>query len=116
MTSLLLKARISAVAKPKLFSTLPQPRMVRMRCSENVKTELDTDQDQAQKITDWVDPKDNSGEFKRGASVFRSFISKEKGAEYPPEKGRYHLFVSYACPWGEFPPCPTRCIAPDRIR
>ena len=22
------------------------------------------------------------------------------GAEFPPEKGRYHLYVSYACPWG----------------
>lgn len=57
---------------------------------------------QAQKITNWVDPKDTSGEFKRGASVFRNFISREKGAEFPAEKGRYHLFVSYACPWGVF--------------
>ncbi|KFY22890.1 hypothetical protein V493_06245 [Pseudogymnoascus sp. VKM F-4281 (FW-2241)] len=51
------------------------------------------------KITNWVDPKDKSGEFKRGASVFRNFISREAGAEFPAEKGRYHLYVSYACPW-----------------
>jgi len=51
------------------------------------------------KITNWVDPKDKSGEFKRGASQFRNFISKEPGAEFPAEKGRYHLYVSYACPW-----------------
>ncbi|KAJ6144672.1 glutathione S-transferase omega-like 2 [Penicillium chermesinum] len=51
------------------------------------------------KITDWVDPKDKSGEFKRQQSVFRNFISREPGAEFPPEKGRYHLYVSYACPW-----------------
>ncbi|KKY19930.1 putative cell wall biogenesis protein glutathione transferase [Phaeomoniella chlamydospora] len=51
------------------------------------------------KITDWVDPKDKTGEFKRGTSKFRDTISTESGARYPPEKGRYHLYVSYACPW-----------------
>lgn len=54
-----------------------------------------------QKITDWVNPNDKSGEFKRQQSVFRNFISREPGAQFPPEKGRYHLYVSYACPWGE---------------
>lgn len=42
---------------------------------------------------------DKNGEFKRLPSVFRNFISKEPGAEFPPEKDRYHLYVSYACPW-----------------
>ncbi|KAJ7914256.1 glutathione S-transferase [Mycena leptocephala] len=37
------------------------------------------------------------GSFKRVASVFRSFI--EKGGQFAPEKDRYHLYVSYACPW-----------------
>lgn len=55
--------------------------------------------DTASKITDWVDPKDKSGEFKRGQSVFRDAISKKPGAKHPPEKDRYHLYVSYACPW-----------------
>ncbi|KAI9815353.1 MAG: S-glutathionyl-(chloro)hydroquinone reductase [Thelocarpon impressellum] len=50
-------------------------------------------------ITHWVDPNDKSGEFKRGASAFRSFISKKPGAEFPAEKDRYHLYVCYACPW-----------------
>lgn len=48
-------------------------------------------------ITNWAD---KSGEFKRGQSQFRNHISKKPGAEFPPEKGRYHLYVSYACPWG----------------
>ncbi|KAG8527467.1 uncharacterized protein KY384_007619 [Bacidia gigantensis] len=47
-------------------------------------------------ITNWAD---KSGEFKRGASQFRNWISKKPGSEFPPEKGRYHLYVSYACPW-----------------
>ncbi|KAL4893525.1 ubiquitin-activating enzyme E1 [Aspergillus ambiguus] len=53
----------------------------------------------ANKITDWVNPNDKSGEFKRQQSVFRNWISREPGAQFPPEKDRYHLYVSYACPW-----------------
>jgi putative glutathione S-transferase len=52
------------------------------------------------KITDWVSPHDKTGEFKRGQSAFRNFISGEPGGQFPPEKDRYHLYVSYACPWG----------------
>ncbi|KAG6032573.1 hypothetical protein E4U41_007206 [Claviceps citrina] len=51
------------------------------------------------KVTDWVHPDDRSGEFKRQVSSFRDWISREEGARYPPERGRYHLYVSYACPW-----------------
>ena len=50
-----------------------------------------------QSITNWAD---KSGEFKRGQSQFRSHVSRQPGAEFPAEKGRYHLYVSYACPWG----------------
>jgi len=39
------------------------------------------------------------GELQRPASQFRNWISKAPGARFPPEKGRYHLYVSYACPW-----------------
>jgi len=37
------------------------------------------------------------GAFKRQASSFRHVV--EKGGQFEPEKGRYHLYVSYACPW-----------------
>ncbi|CAF9914408.1 MAG: S-glutathionyl-(chloro)hydroquinone reductase [Heterodermia speciosa] len=47
-------------------------------------------------ITQWAS---DTGEFKRGPSQFRNHISSQSGAEFPPEKGRYHLYVSYACPW-----------------
>jgi putative glutathione S-transferase len=50
-------------------------------------------------IDDVIDPK--TGEFKRPAAQFRNFISAKPDAEFPPEKGRYHLYVSYACPWGK---------------
>lgn len=39
------------------------------------------------------------GQFRRGASVFRDWISSKPGAKFPPEKGRYHLIISHACPW-----------------
>ncbi|EMR61380.1 putative glutathione s-transferase gst3 protein [Eutypa lata UCREL1] len=42
---------------------------------------------------------DDSGNFKRPDSSFRNWVSAEPGARFPPEKGRYHLYVSYACPW-----------------
>lgn len=42
---------------------------------------------------------EKSGHFKRQASSFRDFVSREPGARFAPEKGRYHLYVSLACPW-----------------
>ncbi|EMT60471.1 Glutathione S-transferase omega-like 2 [Fusarium odoratissimum] len=51
------------------------------------------------KVTDWVKPGDTSGEFKRQVSSFRDWISRDPNAKYPAEAGRYHLYVSYACPW-----------------
>ncbi|KAI4287969.1 MAG: hypothetical protein L6R35_002775 [Caloplaca aegaea] len=49
-----------------------------------------------QSITNWAG---KDGAFNRAPSQFRNAISKESGAEFPPEKDRYHLYVSYACPW-----------------
>ncbi|KAI0717019.1 glutathione S-transferase [Earliella scabrosa] len=37
------------------------------------------------------------GSFNRPPSSFRATI--EKGSRHEPEKDRYHLFVSYGCPW-----------------
>lgn len=45
-------------------------------------------------ILNWADQKD--GQFKRQVSSFRDFIGSER---FPAEKGRYHLYISWACPW-----------------
>ena len=37
------------------------------------------------------------GEFERPATHFRHRIAP--GTDFPPEPGRYHLYVSLACPW-----------------
>lgn len=44
----------------------------------------------------WYDTKGNSGKFIRQDSAFREFIGSTR---FPAEKGRYHLYVSHACPW-----------------
>ncbi|KAI6129480.1 glutathione S-transferase [Pisolithus croceorrhizus] len=41
---------------------------------------------------------ENDGSFKRVPSAFRSWIHP-KDSQFPAERDRYHLYVSYACPW-----------------
>ncbi|MDQ6967942.1 MAG: glutathione S-transferase family protein [Mariprofundaceae bacterium] len=45
----------------------------------------------------WYDTKSTGGKFERKASQFRNYITCD-GA-FPPQAGRYHLYVSLACPW-----------------
>ena len=40
-----------------------------------------------------------SGEFQRQEDVFREWISNDGSTSYPAAPGRYHLYVSLACPW-----------------
>jgi len=47
----------------------------------------------------WYDNKASKGKFQRQESSFRHTISNDAGSEYPVEAGRYHLYVSLACPW-----------------
>src|SRR5436853_6821558 len=41
----------------------------------------------------------DTGEFQRQEDAFREWISNDGSTPYPPESGRYHLYVSLACPW-----------------
>ncbi len=47
----------------------------------------------------WYDTKSTGGKFKRQDSAFRDWVSSDPNSEFPAAKGRYHLYVSYACPW-----------------
>jgi len=40
-----------------------------------------------------------TGAFLRQQDAFDERISRKPGAAYPPASGRYHLYVSLACPW-----------------
>jgi len=47
----------------------------------------------------WYETTSSKGQFERQESRFRDIISNEEGSRYQPEAGRYHLYVSLACPW-----------------
>ncbi len=47
----------------------------------------------------WYDTKANGGKFVREDAGFRDWIKNDSEAVFQPESGRYHLYVSLACPW-----------------
>lgn len=46
-----------------------------------------------------VDPRKSSGRFNRTETQFRNWITMDGSSGFGPDKDRYHLFVSHACPW-----------------
>ena len=48
------------------------------------------------------------GAFVRSDGVYREWVSEEHPV-FKPESGRYHLYVSHACPWA------NRCTASVRV-
>jgi len=48
---------------------------------------------------DWYDTKASGGRFVRRDSAFRHWVQADGSTEFAPEAGRYHLYVSLACPW-----------------
>ncbi|MEM9870889.1 MAG: glutathione S-transferase family protein [Pseudomonadota bacterium] len=53
----------------------------------------------------WYDTKSSGGKFQRSQAKFRNWITADGAAGpsgiggFAAESGRYHLYVSYACPW-----------------
>ncbi|WP_340271204.1 glutathione S-transferase family protein [Sulfitobacter pontiacus] len=53
----------------------------------------------------WYDTESTGGKFERSASKFRNWITADGSAGpsgksgFQAQSGRYHLYVSYACPW-----------------
>ncbi|MEM6940721.1 MAG: glutathione S-transferase family protein [Pseudomonadota bacterium] len=53
----------------------------------------------------WYDTKSSGGKFERAAAQFRNWVTADGSAGpsgragFAAESGRYHLYVSYACPW-----------------
>ncbi len=53
----------------------------------------------------WYDTKSTGGAFKRKDAVFRNWVTADGTAGpsgeagFKAESGRYHIYVSYACPW-----------------
>jgi len=55
--------------------------------------------------TEWYDTKKTRGRFERAQAGYRNWITPDGSAGpsgeggFAAEAGRYHLYVSYACPW-----------------
>ena len=45
------------------------------------------------------DEESDDGEFARQEDAFRDWVSNDGSTRYPVQAGRYHLYVSLACPW-----------------
>ena len=43
--------------------------------------------------------KNDEGKFLRQEDQFRSWIENSASSKFPATSGRYHLYVSFACPW-----------------
>ncbi len=50
-------------------------------------------------IPHFPDEQNAKGEFARQEDAFRDQISTDGSTPYPAKPGRYHLYVSFACPW-----------------
>ena len=49
--------------------------------------------------TDAYQTTNDDGEFDRQETSFRDEIVSDADAEFPAESGRYHVYISRACPW-----------------
>ncbi len=47
----------------------------------------------------WYDTKSTGGRFVRSEAAFRDRVTADGISGFKAESGRYHLYVSYACPW-----------------
>ena len=45
------------------------------------------------------DEQSATGTFERQEDAFRSWVTRDGSSPYPAAAGRYHLYVSLACPW-----------------
>lgn len=45
------------------------------------------------------DENNDEGEFERQEDAFRQWVRRDGSTPYAPEAGRYHLYISLACPW-----------------
>ena len=50
------------------------------------------------------------GEFVRVASTFRDKVTADGSSGFPAEAGRYHLYISLACPWA------SRCFLATKLK
>ena len=47
----------------------------------------------------WENQIDDQGDFKRRPTSFHEWVRADGSSSFAPQADRYHLYVSYACPW-----------------
>lgn len=50
-------------------------------------------------MAQFPDEQSDDGEFARQEDAFRDRVNADGSTPYPPTAGRYHLYISLACPW-----------------
>lgn len=84
-----------AALSPSSSSPFPTLRFISSPTTRTLEQHARSMATNAQKdITSWAS---KDGQFRRQSSAFRDSISKD--AKFKPDKGRYVLYVSLACPW-----------------
>lgn len=83
-----------ARTKPLLPSRFPPLALTPYHTLTSKKMSQEEDNSKKDGFANWSS---KDGHFRRQESSFRSSI--EKGGEFEPEVGRYHLVVALACPW-----------------
>lgn len=76
-------------SKAKLFSCLP----CAIWCNYSTSTMSQNKKEDAKQDAE------KKGEYVRQPSLYRNWISIDGSTGFKAEAGRYHLYVSYACPW-----------------
>ncbi|KAI9218179.1 glutathione S-transferase [Blastocladiella britannica] len=98
---MLLGSRLATTlfARPAAVVFLTSSRFLKMSTTTaaNPTTTAATDATAAKPaIFNWAS---KDGEFRRQVSSFRDHVSTDPNAKFSAESGRYHLYVSWACPW-----------------
>lgn len=50
-------------------------------------------------MSQFPDEQSEDGAFKRQEDAFRDWVTADSSSKYPAVAGRYHLYISLACPW-----------------
>ncbi|MGX6449687.1 glutathione S-transferase family protein [Patulibacter sp. S7RM1-6] len=59
----------------------------------------ETERDRGADRGGWSKEMGDKGEFRRQTSAFRDRVTADGSSGFPAAAGRYHLYVSLACPW-----------------
>src|SRR5436305_56245 len=58
----------------------------------------------------WYDTSASGGAFVRTDAQFRDWVTADGGSGFAAQPGRYHLYVSLACPWA------SRCVVVRKLK